>query len=929
MKGSFEQGNLNNSDDFIEEIDYSSISPSSDEVISETSGNENSGSSFTNKEETISDNLSESNKQNKISNISDENKVNNLNGYDRAQSSRDAYKRKLDNKEYYNEKLKDVNNKKQDLEKNLDKSKEKKEKAQERLNDLKQRRNSIPRNQRTKEEKQEYKDAKSEVKKTKDEEKSNKNKLSSLKNDSKRIKKDDRKSKQFAATHPLEAARMKVEQKVKKIAKKVFKKVLIILAPYIGGFLLILLLAFFVIELILGPLMEVWGYIDEGITNTANFSEKVTNFYNGFGFQDSKEAFYDELDDLCERYGCSNDGTGMDVPLLLATIFYTEGMGYDTSYGEIEAEGSIDESLNGIGDNKGIFNSIREYLREKFDEAQQTVDENGLVYNVGKIYRLRKLARNQFHTDFFGNPTRQGESKSMSLSKFLDKYGSTISSDVLELLKDFVGIVWNVISAPFKELGALITGSEYLGSFVDNAGEATEDFKSTFKQLIGDIFYGIADITDVKFNAAKATFTIEFKTFVYDEENYEKYLTDYYFEDMPEFKKMLNGYNGEARETRKEQLYKDIVANKDLFVDIFLKYQMSNSEGYMNNCVGAIDNNLVSGLNLPTDISEGVNIAFEGNYSYGIVDGQFHNGVDLNETTSGVKLGSNVYSIANGKVVSISNVNDCSDSNGETCNKSIKISHNVIIENKEYKFTSIYTNVIPKDKLSIDDSVSKGETIGTISTSNNDEGLHFSFLDNSSSTDGTSIDPTNLFISCSTGTLTGDSNEEKIWNYLLGLGYSKAGAAGVLGNWKQESGYLPNNLENGANTKSGLSDEEFTNQVNNNTISKEEFIKSEKFSLYSGGRYGYGLAQWTDPGRKTNFYEFWKSQNVPSIDDLKMQLDFYKKEADGYSTLHDDLSKATSPEEAASLFVKIYEVGTAEESRKKNAREIYNTYANR
>lgn len=717
----------------------------------------------------------------------------------------------------------------------------------------------------------------------------------------------------------------KVDSIVKQTISGFAKKALIAAAPYIIGFILLIVLIFFVIELILGPIMEAWGYIDEAITGTANFSEKISNFYNGFGFQDSKEAFYDELDDLCDRYGCSNDGTGLDVPLILATLFYTEGMGYDTNFRNIEDVNVVDSSLNDGGTNNGVFEAVQSYVKEKFDEAQQTVDENGLTYNVGKVYRLRKLARNQFHTDVFGTPTREGESKSMGLKDFLQMYGKNICKDILDLLQDLVATSWDAITAPFKELYAAILGSEYSGSFYDNAGQAATDFVHTLTQLIGDIFYGIADITSISFSITNGI-TIYYKTWKYDEDNYKNYLMKYYFEYMPEFKDIVGSTSDISKEERKEQLYNDIVSNKKLFEEIFLQYQNSSSENYVESCLGAINQTLVNNLNKPVDIAENFNVSFDENYSYGIVNGKNHNGVDLNTTTAGVNLESNVYSVANGKIVSIEDSN-CND---KVCGKSIKISHDINIDNETFKFFTIYSNVDIKSGLKVDSTVVKGDIIGTINNStDNTEGLHFTFLDANSDANGVAIDPTNLFITCNTGMLTGDSNEEKIWNYLLGLGYSKAGAAGVMGNWKQESGYLPNNLENGANSKSGLSDEEYTNLVNNGSISRAEFITSDRFSVYSGGRYGYGLAQWTAPGRKTNFYDFWKSQNVSSIDDLLMQLNFYKKEADGYSSLHEDLSKATSPEEAASLFVRVYEVGTAADIRKQNAREIYNRYSNK
>lgn len=537
----------------------------------------------------------------------------------------------------------------------------------------------------------------------------------------------------------------KVDSIVKQTISGFAKKALIAAAPYIIGFILLIVLIFFVIELILGPIMEAWGYIDEAITGTANFSEKLTNFYSGFGFQDSKEAFYDELDDLCDRYGCSNDGSGLDVPLLLSTLFYTEGMGYDTAYDEVEALDAIDASVFGEGSPTGLFNVVRGYLRNKFDEAQQTVDENGLTYNAGKIYRLRKLARNQFHTDFFGNATREGEEKTMGLGEFLKTYGKNIGKDIVNLLEGLISTSWNSINVALKELYAFIVGSEYSGSFFDNAGEAAQDVLHTITQLIGDIFYGILDITDISISLNGVT--IKYKTWKYDEDNYKNYLMKYYFEHMPEFKSMIKGLSDEAKENRKEQLYNDILSNKKLFEDIFLQYQNSSSENYVESCLGAINQTLVNNLNKPVDIAENFNVSFDENYSYGIVNGKNHNGVDLNTTTAGVNLGSNVYSVANGKIVSIEDSN-CND---KVCGKSIKISHDINVDNETFKFFTIYSNVDIKSGLKVDSTVVKGDTIGTINNStDNTEGLHFTFLDADSDANGVAIDPTNLFVICST-----------------------------------------------------------------------------------------------------------------------------------------------------------------------------------
>ncbi len=733
----------------------------------------------------------------------------------------------------------------------------------------------------------------------------------------------------------------KVDSIVKQTISGFAKKVLIAAAPYIIGFILLIVLIFFVIELILGPIIEAWGYIDEAVTGVANFSEKLTNFYNGFGFQDSKEAFYDELEDLCDKYTCSNDGSGLDVPLLLSTLFYTEGMGYDTSYGSIEDSDSID--VTSLGTPEGAFSAIKEWLREKYDESKETVDENGLTYNAGKIYRLRKLARNQFYTNSFGLTERRGQEKHASLSQFLEMYGKNIAVDISDMLKDLVGIVLKTLKGPFSEIYASAIGSKYAGEYFTDLANKAGDFESTFRTLISDVFYGLADITNIDIELlgddGLLTVDITYREFQYDEDNYKKYLTKYYFESIPEFKEMLNGLSGEDREKKKEQLYNDILSNKKLFEDIFLQYQNSSSENYVESCLGAINQTLVNNLNMPVDIAENFNVSFDENYSYGIVNGKNHNGVDLNTTTAGVNLGSNVYSAANGKIVSIEDSN-CND---KVCGKSIKISHDINVDNETFKFFTIYSNVDIKSGLKVDSTVVKGDTIGTINNStDNTEGLHFTFLDANSDANGIVIDPTNLFIKCTTkssGTLVGDTIQDRVWNFFAAKGYNKFKIAAIMANINNESAFKTNNLENAC--EQNYTDETITEAINSGKIGKSEFIASTNVCKYYtdkngnyDGRYGYGLSQWTAQGRKERFYNMKVEYNVP-IDDEGLQLDLLYAELEeswAYKTYENTWRNASSESDIASAttaYCHGFEIGSGCDARISVAQNFYNEYKNK
>lgn len=119
-------------------------------------------------------------------------------------------------------------------------------------------------------------------------------------------------------------------------------------------------------------------------------------------------------------------------------------------------------------------------------------------------------------------------------------------------------------------------------------------------------------------------------------------------------------------------------------------------------------------------------------------------------------------------------------------------------------------------------------------------------------------------------TITGGNVKEKVWLTLRGLGFSEIAVAGAMGNFQQESGYKTNNLQDKYNEKWGLSDEEYTAQVN-----------SGSYTNFSDDYGGYGLVQWTFPSRKRGLYEYAINQKKTSIDDENMQIEYLVAEITG------------------------------------------------
>lgn len=138
-------------------------------------------------------------------------------------------------------------------------------------------------------------------------------------------------------------------------------------------------------------------------------------------------------------------------------------------------------------------------------------------------------------------------------------------------------------------------------------------------------------------------------------------------------------------------------------------------------------------------------------------------------------------------------------------------------------------------------------------------------------------------------------NISVIWKFLKNNGLTDAGVAGLMGNLQAESGLNPKNLENTYNNKLGLSDEEYTEQVDKGQYNN--FVKDSA---------GYGLAQWTYYTRKQQLLEFCKNKNS-SIGDLYSQLEFLLLELkENYTNSVYNILTTTNEVKVASNAVLLY-----------------------
>lgn len=168
--------------------------------------------------------------------------------------------------------------------------------------------------------------------------------------------------------------------------------------------------------------------------------------------------------------------------------------------------------------------------------------------------------------------------------------------------------------------------------------------------------------------------------------------------------------------------------------------------------------------------------------------------------------------------------------------------------------------------------------------------------------------------------LNGNTNAQKIWNYLRGKGLTKEGTSGLMGNLMHESGLSPTNLQNSYESSLGYTDSSYTSAVD-----------SGKYGNFANDQAGYGLAQWTSSGRKASLLQY-KNQSGKSIGDLGMQLGFLSQELENsYPDVWNTLKSTNSIQSASDIVLTKFERPKDQSQSVKNKRagygqQVYNQY---
>ena len=527
-----------------------------------------------------------------------------------------------------------------------------------------------------------------------------------------------------------------LREQVKKMALKKIKRIAITIFLYA---LVICIL-----------IMSVWAFIehalaiiDKPMTGIANTHEKLDNFLNGLGFQNSEDAFYDELVTLVKDHDYQ-----VNVPIVMATLFYDDTHNDDATLGLENTDAD-----DGGGSNIAGFGLVYKWLRESND----TLGKDGLVYSSNKIYRLRKLVRNQFDSSLFGNDSNHIV-KEVTLSTYIANLSERIGKDLYDLLISALSSAYDLFTPTGQaelagDLCDMLFGEEVFtttdfGSKIENIGVDLWDILKAICSQFGNIEdVGLCENNDN--DEDNGIICVKYYQDKYDEDTYIKYLKDYYIRYMPEFKKYINASNEETKDEQIEKIIAEIKETSENYQDVFGRLQLNTTENYTE-CVGNIKESLLGDLGDPVTLSGSVTLS--GTNAFGTVGGKSHNGVELNGTSAGVSEGAEVYSVMDGEVLESTADDSYSDKNVK--GGWLKIKYKDTSGDEGYIFDIIYGGM-SKDSVTLkkNDKVTKGQVIGKVGSKDESEhgdepGLHFGFYDESTNI---YMNPTNIFVPCSGG----------------------------------------------------------------------------------------------------------------------------------------------------------------------------------
>ena len=658
-----------------------------------------------------------------------------------------------------------------------------------------------------------------------------------------------------------------------------------IIRRILRGFFIIIFIIYLIYSFILGPIMAAM----EAIKEVANVHEKFDNFMNGLGFGDSYQVFYDEMDYLNTHY----DGQ-LDVPLIMATVFYEDMMSNGVS-----KQSSTEKSVEALADSDSIGGFVMNIIKDIVRESNETVGEDGLTYTSNKVYRMRMLARHQFNDKF--------SERTVSLGEYIDICAEQMSNELARTFKSLPTLLapWNFANT-IESLYQMISGDETFET-TDWGASFTDNFITHAIETIKVLLSCFTDITDVDMSVSTTDefpyldidIDVTYKIYQVDEDAYFDYLRDTYIRKMPEFKKYIESEPGVIDDKKVEGVIYTIKTIRDDY-EKFFGAEDTSAEAELN-CLGDVNPYLVDKLEPAVPLSIGQTITFSGSNNYGYYQNKKHNGVDLEASSTGTTEGNQVKSVYTGKVIASTadgTYNDTVKGGWLAIQYTVKYevpgkNDDSPIKNVKSSFVVYYGGMSPGSVTKRkDDPVQKGEVIGTVGSAADSENgtapsIHFGFYDLKKDR---FINPVNVFITCNVmgggAGACGNNDKEKLWSYLTSEGFSTNAAGAIMGNIEAESNFKSNNLEN-------CYEEDKCCKVNGRDYgfcvhteirgfgSDEKYtagVDSGAYTHFNTDRAGYGVVQWTDSSRKKGLYNYVVGQRKKSISDLNSQTAYIIEE---------------------------------------------------
>lgn len=193
--------------------------------------------------------------------------------------------------------------------------------------------------------------------------------------------------------------------------------------------------------------------------------------------------------------------------------------------------------------------------------------------------------------------------------------------------------------------------------------------------------------------------------------------------------------------------------------------------------------------------------------------------------------------------------------------------------------------------------------------------------------------------------LSGNDQAEKIWNYLIGQGFTPNAAAGIMGCWNEESNNRSDRIEGdylkgfpgfrSVLASNASLDTYTTNKLFPAYARSNISINKNGYKGTDGHYYpGIGLAQWTGP-RGYNLFKYAQEHNL-DWRELSTQLAFFNNEITQRG-IKSTFNKASSPENGAHIVLDNYEMykgygakaPSALQKRQNAAKQIYARFGGR